>query len=98
MTKHEKVAARNIRSAFNYEIGGLYNSYLDGEEINLTLQDAKDMIYDCAITDLYGPGTMVSGAAPREMRFAGKKFCLEYIDKLFANDPDVAEIPWKGEE
>lgn len=95
MTGHEKIAARNIKAAFNYEIGGLYNSYLDGEEINLTLEDAKDVVYDCAMTDRYGAGAVFYGAAPKEMRFAGKDFCIEYINKLFANDADVAEIPWK---
>ena len=94
MTGHEKIAARNLRGAFNFEIGGIYNSYLDGEEINVTLEEMKDIVYDCAMNDLYGPGTVLYGAAPREMRFAGKDFCIKYIDKLFANDSDVAEIPW----
>lgn len=94
MIGHEKIAARNLRGAFNFEIGGIYNSYLDGEEITYTLEEAKDMVYDCAMSDLYGPGTVLYGAAPREMRFAGKDFCMKYIDKLFANDSDVAEIPW----
>lgn len=94
MTGHEKIAARNLRGAFNFEIGGIYNSYLDGEEINVTLEEMKDIVYDCAMNDLYGLGTVLYGAAPREMRFAGKDFCIKYIDKLFANDSDVAEIPW----
>lgn len=94
MTGHEKIAARNIRAAFNYEVGGIYNSYLDGEEITYTLKEAKNMVYDCAMTDLYGPGTVIYGAAPKEMRFAGRKFCLEYINRLFDKDLDVVEIPW----
>ncbi len=94
MTGHERIAARNIKAAFNYEIGGIYNSYLDGEEITYTLEEAKDMIYDCAMNGLYGPGTVLYNAAPKEMRFAGKDFCMKYIDKLFDEDPDVDEIPW----
>lgn len=94
MTKHEKIAARNIKGAFNYEIGGLYNSYLDGEEINYTLEEAKNMVYNCAMSGLYGPYTVLYNAAPKEMRFAGKEFCMNYINKLFAKDDDVAEIPW----
>ncbi len=94
MTGHEKIAARNIKGAFNYEIGGLYNSYLDGEEINYTLEEAKDMVYNCAMNDRYGAGAVFYGAAPKEMRFAGKEFCMNYIDKLFSKDDDVAEIPW----
>ena len=95
MTKHEKIAARNIKGAFNYEIGGLYNSYLDGEEINYTLEEAKNMVYNCAMSGLYGPYTVLYNAAPKEMKFAGKEFCMNYINKLFAKDDDVAEIPWK---
>ena len=94
MTGHEKIDERNIRGGFKCKICGIYNSYLNGEEITYTLEEAKNMVYDCAMSDLYGPGTVLYGAAPREMRFAGKDFCIKYIDKLFANDSDVAEIPW----
>ena len=97
MNAHERIAARNIRGAFNFEIGGMYNAYLDGEEEFPTIEEAKEMVYDCAISDLYGYGSCYVGAAPKEMRFAGKEFCMKYIDKLFANDSDVAEIPWAQE-
>ena len=46
------------------------------------------------MNDYYGPGLCQVGLAPREMRFAGKEFCMNYLDKLFAEDGDVAEIPW----
>lgn len=95
MTGHEKIAARNIRAAFNYEVGGMYNSYLDGYLEDLpTLEEAKEIIYDCAICYRYAPGAIL-GPAPTEMRFAGKEFCQKYIEKLFNEDEDVAEIPWK---
>ena len=94
MTGHEKIAARNIRGAFIYEVGGIYNSYLDGNEINITLNEMKDIVYDCAMTDRYCGGAVYYGAAPREMRFAGKEFCMSYINKLFDKDLDVIEIPW----
>ena len=97
MNKFEKIAARNIRDAFNFEIGGIYNSYLDGEEIDYTIEEAKDYIYNCAINDLYVPGAVMYDAAPREMRFAGETFCRNFIEGLFAKDVDVAEIPWKEE-
>ena len=94
MTKHEKIAARNLRAAFNFEVGGIYNSYLDGEDVNISLEEMKDHVYNCAMNDYYGPGLCQFGLAPREMRFAGKEFCMNYLDKLFAEDGDVAEIPW----
>lgn len=96
MTKHEKIAARNLKAAFNFEVGGVYNAYLDGEDIEFpTIEEMKDYIYKCAMNDYYGPGFCQVGSAPREMRFAGKKFCMNYLDKLFVEDGDVAEIPWK---
>lgn len=95
MTKHEKIAARNLRAAFDFEVGGVYNAYLDGEDINISIEEMKDIVYDGALNDYYGPGICQVGCAPREMRFAGKEFCLKYLDKLFDEDGDVAEIPWK---
>lgn len=98
MTKFEKIAATNIRNCFNFEIGGMYNAYLDGEEDFPTVNEAKEMIYMLSMNDEYVIGGCFANRAPREMRFAGKEFCINYIDKLFATDPDVAEIPWKEEE
>lgn len=98
MTGHEKIAARNIRNCFNFEIGGIYNSYMDGETDFPTLEDAKELIYYQAMHDKYTEIGCYTGCAPKEMRFAGRQFCSDYIDKLFETDPDVAEIPWKGEE
>lgn len=95
MNGHQKIAARNIKGAFNYQIGGLYNSYLDGEEINFTIEEAKEMVYDCAINDTYFGGGVIYNQPVTAMRFAGKQFCLDYIDKLFAKDEDVVEIPWQ---
>ena len=40
MTGHEKIAARNIKNCFNFEIGGMYNAYLDGETDFPTLEEA----------------------------------------------------------
>lgn len=94
MTKHERIAAKNIKAAFNFEVGGIYNIYQDGEPINITLEEMKQVVYNCAISDKYFDGSCLIGQAPKEMRFAGEKFCRKYIDKLFATDPDVAEIPW----
>lgn len=54
----------------------------------------KDEIYILSMNDRYVGGAVIL-TVPREMRFAGKEFCMEYIDKPFENDSDVAEIPWK---
>ena len=95
MTGHEKIAARNIKNCFNFEIGGMYNAYLDGETDFPTLEEAKDMIYYLSMNDRYSSHVCQVDCAPIEMRFAGTDFCREYINKLFAEDIDALEIPWK---
>lgn len=98
LTGHERIAARNIKGAFNAEFGGIYNEYQDGYDITLTLNQMKDIVYDCAMdADYRVQGVVHYGRAPKEMRFAGTEFCRNYIDKLFAKDPDVKEIPWVEE-
>lgn len=99
MTGHERIAAKNIRGAFNWEFGGMYNAFLDGETEFPTLAEMKDMVYDCAMdSDYRVAGCCSGGRAPKEMRFAGEEFCRNYIDKLFKEDPDVNEVPWATEE
>lgn len=78
MTGHEKIAARNIKGAFNQEFGGMYNTFQDGEEITLTLNQMKDIVYDCAMNDDYRvQGVVHYGRAPKEMRFAGSRILQE---------------------
>lgn len=45
MAGHERIAAKNIRGAFNWEFGGIYNEYQDGYDITLTLNQMKDIVY-----------------------------------------------------
>ena len=95
MTGHEKIAARNIKGAFDWIIGENYNSYQDGYEDNIsdmTAEEWKDYIYDEALNSLYMPGMCASGRAPKEMRFAGENFCRGYIDKLWDKDEDIKEL------
>lgn len=90
----EKIAYRNIKGVFNWEVGGWYNCILDGceEYIPDTLEEAKNLIYFGCMEDSAGDGWYKCGGAPREMRFAGKEFIMMVIDKLFAKDEDIAEI------
>ena len=98
LTGHERIAAKNIRGAFNWEFGGVYNSFQDGEEITLTLNQMKDIVYDAAMNDDYRHGgSCILGGAPKEMRFAGAEFCRNYVDKLFEKDPDTKAVPWVEE-
>lgn len=94
MTGNEKIAKRNIVNAFNYIVGGWYNSITDGypEDVPYTKEDAIDEIYESSLQNLYGEGYEGYGKAPKEMRFAGKEFCMNLINKLFDSDEDVIEI------
>ena len=94
MTGNEKIAYRNIKGVFNWEVGGWYNCVLDGceEYIPDTEEEAKAWIYDESLVDTAGPGWFHSGRAPKEMRFAGTEFIKECIDHLFRIDGDVAVI------
>lgn len=92
-TGHEKIAMRNIRNAFNWIIGGYYNAMLDGElDAPKLREDLADEIYDSAIEDSFGDGWMGIGGSPREMRFAGEKFCRAYIEWKLDNDEDAQAI------
>lgn len=94
MNAHERIAARNIKGAFEWIIGGYYNCIMDGceEEIPNSAEELKEEIYSSALNNLHRAGYCGFNKAPREMRFAGEAFCREYIEKLWAKDGDVEEI------
>ena len=94
MSGNEKIAYRNVKGIFNWEVGGWYNCIQDGcpEYIPDSEEEAKDLIYDGSLNDASSPGHYACGRAPREMRFAGEAFIRECIDHLFAKDEDVAAI------
>ena len=94
MNGTEKIAYRNIKGIFDWEVGGWYNCIQDDcpEYIPNTIQEDKETIYGESLVDYAVPGHFASGRAPREMRFAGTDFINECIDYLFDNDEDIAEI------
>ena len=93
-TGHEKIAMRNMRHAFNWIVGGYYNCLQDGylEDLPKDRESLADEIYFEAMTSLYGEGMCIQNKAPREMRFAGEKFCRAYINWKLDNDGDAKEI------
>ena len=94
MTGTEKIAYRNIKGVFDWEVGGWYNCIQDGceEYIPDTLEQAKEIIYEESLTDSAAPGHYRMNGAPREMRFAGSDFIRSAIDHLFSTDEDALEI------
>lgn len=103
-TGHERIAMRNIRNAIGWVVGGFYNSLQDGniEYLPDSLKSLENEVYTSAMNDLYTPGLVVCGKAPKEMRFAGAEFCQAYTHWKLSNDPDVKEIAeaahWKDME
>lgn len=93
-TGHEKIAIQNMRNALNWIVGGYYNDLQDGNDEYLpeSREALAEEIYDSAMNHLYRPGMEAFGKAPREMRFAGEKFCRAYIDWKLSVDEDAAEI------
>lgn len=93
-TGHEKIAMANIHHAINWIVGGYYNCIQDGCEEYLpeSRRSLEDEIYTSAMDNLYAPGYEGIGKAPKEMRFAGEKFCRAYIHWKLDRDEDVAEI------
>lgn len=94
MNGTERIAYKNIKGVFEWEVGGWYNCIMDGcpEYIPATRQEAKEFIYDEALNDAAGQGWFKSGRAPREMRFAGVEFINSVIDHLFDTDGDIEDI------
>ena len=93
-TAHEEIARRNIYHAFNWIVGGYYNSLLDGDTgcLPKDRDELANTIYQESMNHLYREGMESFGRAPKEMRFAGEKFCRAYIDWKLDHDSDVKEI------
>ena len=95
MTGTEKIAYKNIKGIFGWNVGGWYNSCIfDGcpEYVPDTMEEAKQLIYEDALENKAGEDFYKCGAAPREMRFAGSEFIRSVIDYLFETDLDIKEI------
>lgn len=94
LTGNEKIAYDNIVAGFNWEVGGWYNSFQDDyiEDIPDTIEQAKEIVYECVLTNKYDIGYCGFDKAPKEMRFAGEKFIREVIDYLFETDGDAQDL------
>ena len=90
----EKIAYRNIKGIFDWEIGGWYNCLQDDMEecIPDTLAEAMDIIYNEAMTDKAENGCYFHFKAPKEVHLAGRDFAMKVIDRLMVTDEDAMEI------
>jgi len=94
MNGTERIAFKNIKGVFEYEVGGWYNCIQDHceEYIPDTRQEAMQIVYEESLEDRAGQGFYQTGRAPREMRFAGADFIREVIEHLFNTDGDIEDI------
>ena len=97
MNEIEKIAYRNVKGIFSWNVGGWFNSWQDGyvEDIP-TLEEAMQSVYDDAMENSAAPGHYSVGRAPREMRFAGTEFIKECVRHLFQTDEDVKMLQAEG--
>ena len=94
LTKHEIIAKRNIMNAINWIVGGYYNDMQDGclEYLPSSMQELKDEIYRDSLVHRFSTNGVQYDRAPKEMRFAGRAFCRNFIHEELVKDSDVAEI------
>ena len=92
LTKHQKVAAEQLENAYNWIVGGYYNTIQDGEAEEMPpVEDMFDEVMEEATTHLYGKGMCSQKPAPAAVNFAGKKFLIETLVTLF--EAEGFEVP-----
>lgn len=98
----ELIVKQQLNNAYNWIVGGNENAVSDGdmteEEFNKWIaNEALEEVYHEAITTEYHEDAC-GGKAPSEMRFAGKKFCRNYLSGLFEKDGYEVEQSKKGKD
>lgn len=92
LTHHQKVAKNQLEYTYNYIVGGYINTVQDGEAETLPpVEDMFDEVMTEATTHLYGEGMCSNRPAPASMNFAGKRFLIDTLVKLF--ETDGYEVP-----
>ena len=86
-TGYQKIAAANITHAYNWIVGGYENSVQDGQMESMpSAEEMFGEVYGDAMTYKYAAGMYLNHNAPKEMRFAGAKFCKKFLYDLFIKD------------
>lgn len=96
----EEIATKKIASAYDWIVGQNENVLQDYEEDSKQYKDSYDYlysgdeimndIYHSAISTKYDDG-YCGGKAQKEMRFAGKNFCMNLIRELLKKDGYLKE-------
>lgn len=83
MNKHQKIAAKQVKYAIDYIVGGLENSIQDGhmEESDMPSKaELVEEIYSEMMNCSFGPGSCHTGHPVEEVKFAGTEFIKFYIN------------------
>lgn len=90
-------AKRNIKNAYDWNVGGYENSVSDGE---MTQEEFDEWIKNTALNAIYQEAKETyygfdscGGKAPAAMKKANEKFCKEYIIELLKADGYEVEMP-----
>lgn len=79
MNGNEKIAYRNTKYAFRFEVGGIENEVLDGlREEMPTYEELEELVYEATTTATYDEGSC-SCRPTKEVTFAGEQFIREVI-------------------
>ena len=93
LNRHQKLAAKKVRAAYNWIVGGFENSVQDGAMEEMPpVEDMFEQVYDMVMTEDCGEG-FAGGCSKTELRFAGKQFILNRIAACFKKDG--YEVPEK---
>ena len=101
MNGNEKIAYRNTKYAFRFEVGGIENEVLDGHREEMpTYEELEELVYQATTTATYGEGSC-SCRPTSEVTFAGEQFIREVIRhfldtesqfELKHDEPVIAEV------
>lgn len=81
MNKHQKIAAKQVKYAIDYIVGGLENSVQDGYLDEMPSKaDMVEDVYSEMMNCSFGPGSCHSGRPVEEVKFAGTEFIKFYIN------------------
>lgn len=81
MTKIQLQAKQQVKYAVDWILGGYENDILDGNREEMPSKEVLiDQIYEQVMTCTTYPGTVIYTPL-KQIRFAGKKFILDEIEK-----------------
>lgn len=85
LNRHQKLAKRQVKHAYNWTVGGYENRLSDEGTAMPSVEEMFNEVYSMALTEDCGDG-FAGGAAKTELRLAGKQFILDQVAAMFRKD------------